>query len=122
MKRNPVIPFIIIMMFGIGLMFMLSFKGLGDAKNIAKEAEGGGEQTGEQVAASPEELYKTNSCIGCHGGNYEGGMGPKLAGVADHLSVDEVKDIIANGKGSMPGNLIPADSIDAMAEFIHGLK
>ncbi|MBA9025461.1 MULTISPECIES: cytochrome c550 [Bacillaceae] len=122
MKRNPVIPFILIMVLGIGLMFMLSFKGLGDAKNIAKEKEGGGEKTGEQVAASPEELYKTKSCIGCHGGNYEGGVGPKLAGVGEHLSVDEVKDIIKNGKGPMPGGLIPEGSIDAMAEFIHGLK
>ena len=32
MNRNPVMPFIIIMVFGIGLMFLLSFKGLGDAK------------------------------------------------------------------------------------------
>ena len=42
MKRNPVIPFVIIMVFGIGLMFLLSFKGLGDAKEIAKEKENGG--------------------------------------------------------------------------------
>ena len=38
MKRNPVIPFVIIMVFGIGLMFLLSFKGLSDAKQIAEES------------------------------------------------------------------------------------
>lgn len=32
MNRNPLIPFFIIMAFGIVLTFVLSFKGLGDAK------------------------------------------------------------------------------------------
>ena len=45
MNRNPVIPYILIFVFGIGLMFLLSFKGLGDMDELAKEKEGGGTET-----------------------------------------------------------------------------
>jgi len=122
MKRNPVMPFIIIMVFGIGLMFLLSFKGLGDAKDLAKEKEGGGktEET-ESASASPEDIYKQN-CISCHGDAYQGGVGPALKGVGDRLSVDEVKNVITNGRGAMPPGLVEEQNIDAMAEYIHGLK
>ncbi|UYY97329.1 cytochrome c [Peribacillus frigoritolerans] len=122
MNRNPVMPFIIIMVFGIGLMFLLSFKGLGDAKDLAKEKEGGGktEET-ESASASPEDIYKQN-CISCHGDAYQGGVGPALKGVGDRLSVDEVKDVITNGRGAMPSGLVEEQNIDAMAEYIHGLK
>ncbi|KRF49744.1 cytochrome c550 [Peribacillus frigoritolerans] len=122
MKRNPVMPFIIIMVFGIGLMFLLSFKGLGDAKDLAKEKEGGEktEET-ENASASPEDIYKQN-CISCHGDAYQGGVGPALKGVGDRLSVDEVKNVITNGRGAMPPGLVEEQNIDAMAEYIHGLK
>jgi cytochrome c550 len=122
MKRNPVMPFIIIMVFGIGLMFLLSFKGLGDAKDLAKEKEGGEktEET-ESASASPEDIYKQN-CISCHGDAYQGGVGPALKGVGDRLSVDEVKNVITNGRGAMPSGLVEEQNIDAMAEYIHGLK
>ncbi|CAN7206304.1 cytochrome c550 [Peribacillus castrilensis] len=122
MNRNPVMPFIIIMVFGIGLMFLLSFKGLGDAKDLAKEKEGGEktEET-ESASASPEDIYKQN-CISCHGDAYQGGVGPALKGVGDRLSVDEVKDVITNGRGGMPPGLVEEQNIDAMAEYIHGLK
>ncbi|CAH0229321.1 cytochrome c550 [Peribacillus sp. NPDC101481] len=122
MNRNPVMPFIIIMVFGIGLMFLLSFKGLGDAKDLAKEKEGGEktEET-ESASASPEDIYKQN-CISCHGDAYQGGVGPALKGVGDRLSVDEVKEVITNGRGAMPPGLVEEQNIDAMAEYIHGLK
>jgi cytochrome c550 len=122
MKRNPVMPFIIIMVFGIGLMFLLSFKGLGDAKDLAKEKEGGEktEET-ESASASPEDIYKQN-CISCHGNAYQGGVGPALKGVGDRLSVDEVKNVITNGRGAMPSGLVEEQNIDAMAKYIHGLK
>ncbi|CAH0249323.1 MULTISPECIES: cytochrome c550 [Bacillaceae] len=122
MNRNPVMPFIIIMVFGIGLMFLLSFKGLGDAKDLAKEKEGGEktEET-ENASASPEDIYKQN-CISCHGNAYQGGVGPALKGVGDRLSVDEVKNVITNGRGAMPPGLVEEQNIDAMAEYIHGLK
>lgn len=121
MNRNPIVPFIVIMVFGIGLMFLLSFKGLGDAEDLAKEAEGGGEKTEETAAANPEDIYK-QSCVGCHGDQYQGVVGPKLKGVGDKLSEDEIKTILTDGKGTMPGGLVPADKTGDMAKWLAGLK
>ncbi|MFS1517888.1 cytochrome c550 [Bacillus sp. SCS-151] len=117
MNRNPLVPYALIAVLGIGLMLFLSFKGLGDAEKIAL----GEEEPQEEVVQSPEEIYN-GSCIGCHGGNYEGVAGPALLGVGDKLDLDQIKDILANGKGTMPPGLVPADQLDAMAEWLTTLK
>jgi cytochrome c550 len=119
MNRNPVIPYILIFVFGIGLMFLLSFKGLGDMDELANEKEGGTET--EQVAKAPEDIY-SGSCIGCHGDQYQGGMGPALKGVGDRLSKDEIKETITNGRGNMPAGLVKPEEADAMADWLANIK
>ncbi|MGG0716463.1 cytochrome c550 [Robertmurraya massiliosenegalensis] len=121
MNRNPIIPFVLIMVFGVGLMFLMSFKGVGDMKEIAAEEENGGAETEDLASATPEELYQQSGCVSCHGGNYEGGMGPALTGVGDHLSQEEIQDILTNGKGSMPPGLVQGREAE-MAEWLAGLK
>lgn len=120
MKRNPVIPFLLIMVFGIGLMFLLSVKGLGDMKEVAKE-EGKGNEKTEVAASKPEDIYK-QSCIGCHGDQYQGGVGPALKGVGDRLSKEEIMEIVTKGKGSMPPGLVPQEQAAAMADFLANIK
>jgi cytochrome c550 len=120
MNRNPLIPFFIIMLIGIGLTLGLSFKGLGDAKELAKEKKGG-EKTEQTAAANPEEFYQ-QTCSGCHGQNYEGGAGPALKGVGQRLSVDEIKNVLQNGRGGMPAGLVPPDKADEMAKWLSKLK
>ncbi|MFJ5715399.1 cytochrome c550 [Neobacillus sp. NPDC093127] len=121
MKKNPAIPYILILVFGIVLVFILSFKGLGDMKEIAKGNKGDGGAKTETASAKPEDIYKNAGCLGCHGDQYQGVVGPSLKGTG--LSKDEVKDILANGKGTgMPAGLVPADQIDAMAEWVSKLK
>lgn len=120
MKRNPIMPFIAIMLIGVLAMFLISFKGIGDSKDLAAELEGGGEEQTEEVAANPEEIYQ-KSCIGCHGEQYEGGAGPALTGVADRLSQEEIADVVVNGRGAMPPGLVPAERADEMAEWLSGL-
>ena len=121
MNRNPIMPFVLIMVFGIGLMFFLSFKGLGDHEEIAKDAEGGKEKTEDVASATPEDTYKA-SCIGCHGDAYQGGMGPALKGIGDRKTKDEIKEILTNGtSGGMPGGLV-AGNEEAMAEWLTTLK
>jgi cytochrome c550 len=119
MNRNPIIPYILIFVFGIGLMFFLSFKGLGDADELAKEKEGGTETT-ETVAAKPEDIY-TKSCVSCHGDQYQGGMGPALKGVGDRLSKDEIIEIVTKGKGNMPPGMVTPEQAPEMAEWLSGL-
>lgn len=122
MKRNPVVPFVVIMVLGIGLMFLLSFKGLGDAKDIAAEQKNGGKtQATTETASSPEGIYKS-SCISCHGENYQGGVGPALKGVGQRRDAAYIKNIIQNGKNAMPPGLVKADQADAMVKFLQGLK
>ncbi|MFC0270033.1 cytochrome c550 [Metabacillus herbersteinensis] len=119
MNRNPLIPFALIAVVGIGLMFLFSFKGLGDHEELAKGDE---EPKQEDVAnASPEEIYQQN-CISCHGQAYEGGAGPSLIGVGDKKSADEIKVTLQNGQGIMPAGLVPEDKLDEMAEWVSKIK
>lgn len=121
MQKNPIIPFILIMAFGIGLIFFLSVDGVNNKEEKAATehaAEGGGE---EAAAGNfdPEALAQ-GKCIACHGNSYEGGMGPSLVGIA--LSEDEIKDVLANGRGAMPKGLVPEENLDAMAAWVKSLK
>ena len=93
MKNNPLIPYVLIMAFGIGLIFFMSLEGAGN-KEEAHGDEGGAateEINGESIVQA--------SCIGCHGGDLSGGMGPALTG---GLDAAHVKDVVMNGLGSMP--------------------
>ncbi|WP_453994929.1 cytochrome c550 [Bacillus nitroreducens] len=99
MKKNPLIPFALIAVFGIGLMFLLGFVGLGNMEEMANA----GEEAPETASATPEEIYQ-GKCSACHGADLSGGAGPQLKGTA--LSVEEIQDIVTNGKGSMPPGLV----------------
>lgn len=122
MQKNPIIPFILIMAFGIGLIFFLSVDGVNNKKEIAEQqeaAEGGGE-TATAGEFDPE-AFAQGKCIGCHGNTYEGqGAFPSLVGTP--LSEDEIKNILANGKGAMPPGLVPAEHIDEMAAWVKSLE
>jgi mono/diheme cytochrome c family protein len=48
-------------------------------------------------------VYK-KTCASCHGGNAQGGVGPRLAGT--HLTSAQVKAQIDNGGGIMPAHLV----------------
>lgn len=129
MQKNPIVPFILIMAFGIGLIFFLSIQGVDKKEEIAaghEEGAAGHEEGGEEApegdAAAGEfdpEVAK-GKCISCHGGDLEGGVGPALAGTS--LSKEEIAEIIKNGKGSMmPAGLLPGQE-EAMADYILTLK
>ncbi|WP_202080738.1 c-type cytochrome [Caldalkalibacillus salinus] len=64
------------------------------------EEAGQGDQDAELVAAGEEVVHQ--SCIGCHGENLEGNMGPTLHGVSKKYSEEELNDILVNGIGQMP--------------------
>ncbi|RPF58122.1 c-type cytochrome [Abyssicoccus albus] len=99
MNRNPIIPFLLIMLLGVGLIFFMSSIGAnqpegGEGEEAGQEqAEGGG---GEFDAAS----FAKDNCASCHGQDLSGGMGPALAGNSKDDA--ELKKIIREGKGSMP--------------------
>lgn len=118
MTKNPVIPYILIMAFGIGLIFFMSMYGVDKQAEIAGEGENQSEtQAGVNVAFDPE-AFAQDSCITCHGNALEGAGAPALKGT--DLSKEELVDIIKNGQGAMP----PFPNIDheAMADYILSLE
>lgn len=114
MKNNPIIPYILIMAFGIGLIFFMSMEGVGNKEEIAHGGETGGE-TAEEGGA---ELVA--SCIACHGGDLTGGaVGPNLVGLTD---VEHIKNVIINGQGQMPAQGKSEAEAQAIAEYITTLN
>ncbi|MGM9987884.1 MAG: cytochrome c550 [Bacillaceae bacterium] len=114
MKKNPLIPFALIAFIGIVMMVILSYQGLHKADQLAKEKD----KPKATASAKPEDIVN-GSCTSCHGGNLEGGMGPKLSDVGSRLNADQIKDVLMNGKGSgMPAGLVPADQVDKVAKWL----
>ena len=117
MKNNPIVPYILIMAFGIGLIFFMSLQGAGNQKDIAAEAEGGGETT----EATDDGSAVVQSCIGCHGGDLTGGAAaPSLHG----LEADHIVDVLTNGIEGTPmvAGMKNEAEAKAIAEYISTLE
>jgi cytochrome c551 len=74
---------------------------------------GGGEEPKEEAkgeASGDAETIVQQSCIGCHGENLEGKNGPDLREVGAKYDKEEIKEILINGRGGMPGVLQDADA------------
>ncbi|REB09911.1 cytochrome C oxidase Cbb3 [Sporosarcina sp. BI001-red] len=67
------------------------------------------------------ELYKGSSCIGCHGDQFQGGLGLPLTDTG--LSPEEIEKIAHEGRGSMPAGQWDGSDEDlaTMADFISNL-
>lgn len=94
---------------------------MGTSLALAACGGGGDEGGGDKAGADPEKLFN-QKCSSCHGGNLEGGVGPKLSDVGSRLSQDEIESTIANGKGQMPPKLLEGDDASAVAEWLANKK
>ncbi|MEE1106528.1 MAG: cytochrome c [Macrococcus canis] len=115
MNRNPVIPFILIMLMGVGLIFFMSAHGA----NKGEEEGGDGAKT-EQIFDA--KTFAKDNCTSCHGQNLEGAMGPKLAGISD---TEKAKKIIREGKGAMPAHdqsKISDKDLDTLVKYLKDAK
>ncbi|WP_146551304.1 cytochrome c550 [Rummeliibacillus sp. SL167] len=125
MKKNPIIPYLLIMAFGLGLIFFMSIEGADNKADIAKSGDKAKtEQKAEDGAASgdvdPKAIAQAK-CSSCHGGDLKGQVGPSLHGTG--LKEADVKKILTNGKGTgMPAGLVSGAELDAMAKYISELK
>jgi YVTN family beta-propeller protein len=61
-------------------------------------------------------------CFACHGPNLEGASGPGLREVGDRLTRDEILHVIMHGRGSMPGNLVPAHDAERLADWLSQME
>jgi mono/diheme cytochrome c family protein len=87
-----------------------------ETEDGAEDTEGA-EEGGSVDAAAGEEVYQQN-CASCHGADLSGGAGPELTQVGSDLSEDEIRDIIVNGQGTMPGGLVEGDDLDAVVAWL----
>jgi len=128
MNRNPVIPFILIIFLGIGLVFLLSSQGAtsdqGEEEQTASEEGGGGEEGGGEGASSGDfdaEGFARDNCASCHGQDFSGGMGPALAGTS--LAEEDFTTVVREGRGQMPSfsqDQIADEDLTALYEFMAG--
>lgn len=65
------------------------------------------------------EIYQDN-CAACHGADGSGGSGPSLLGVAGHHSIEELIDIVANGRAGMPAweGVLSPEEIEAVVDYV----
>ncbi|WP_414042907.1 c-type cytochrome [Macrococcus animalis] len=115
MNRNPVIPFLLIMLMGVGLIFFMAAHGA----NKGEEKGEGGAKTEQKFDAK---TFAKDNCTSCHGQNLEGGMGPKLAGISD---TEKAKKIIREGKGAMPAHdasKIADKDLDSLVKYLKEAK
>ncbi|GAB3071523.1 c-type cytochrome [Salinicoccus sesuvii] len=125
MNRNPIVPFILIIFLGIGLVFLLSSQGAtshdeGEDEDVASEEGSEGGEGGEEAASGDfdAEGFARDNCASCHGQDYSGGMGPALAGTG--LSDEEFHDTVREGPGSMPAfseDQIADEELTALHDF-----
>ncbi|CAM4140883.1 cytochrome c551 [Geobacillus sp. FSL K6-0789] len=80
-----------------------------------------GNNGGGDTAASAEQIYKQN-CASCHGQDLSGGVGPNLQKVGSKYSKEQIKEIIANGRGAMPAGIIKGEDADKVAEWLASKK
>ncbi|ASS87089.1 cytochrome c551 [Geobacillus stearothermophilus] len=80
-----------------------------------------GNNGGGDTAASAEQIFKQN-CASCHGQDLSGGVGPNLQKVGSKYSKEQIKEIIANGRGAMPAGIIKGEDADKVAEWLASKK
>lgn len=86
---------------------------------------GGGEEKPKEEGTSSvvdAEAVVQASCISCHGGNLEGASAPAIDKIGAKLSEEEIKDVILDGQGGMPGGIIKGDDADAVAAWLADKK
>lgn len=113
MKNNPIVPYILIMAFGIGLIFFMSLTGAENKKEIA--------EGGDTTEAKDDGSALVQSCIGCHGGDLAGGaVAPNLHG----LEADHIVDVLTNGIEGTPmvAGMKNEAEAKAIAEYISTLE
>ena len=73
---------------------------------------------------SPGARLTSIHCARCHGGNLQGVDDiPKLQGIEEKLSQDQISRIIANGNGAMPGMPnIDQEEIEAISAYLTGME
>ncbi|HJV18226.1 MAG TPA: cytochrome c [Bacillales bacterium] len=80
---------------------------------------GGGSDTDKTESA---ETIASQKCFSCHGDNLKGAIGPNLQKIGSKYSKDEILDILKNGKGTMPPNIVTGSDAEKIATWLSEKK
>ena len=125
--KNAAAPYAIIAVLGIVAVIIISVIGLNQRVDIAEgnepeQVEEGGAAEGETAGGDADAVFQ-NNCAMCHGADLTGGAGPDLTAVGSSLSVDDIKDIIQNGKGAMPAiSAVQGEELEAISTWLSEKK
>lgn len=64
-----------------------------------------------------EGLYN-KSCLNCHGADLKGTAGPPVTNMSEKYSEQELLDLINNGVGMMPGNLLTEEEAEIVTKWL----
>ncbi|CAD2070804.1 c-type cytochrome [Phocicoccus pinnipedialis] len=101
------------------LLFVILLAGCGtteDRSTVQKETVADSE---------PGELVYKQTCVGCHGQDLDGrGSSMKdLRHIGSKLSEEDIKNVVINGRRSMPSGLVKDDEeLDALVKWLHSHK
>lgn len=98
-----------------------------EAREQGKEVPSATKQEDKEVALVDAndpamELAKKAQCVACHAADLKGNppQVPALRGVGDHLSKEQIAEVITNGRGNMPAQAdkLSAEEIDQLATWL----
>jgi mono/diheme cytochrome c family protein len=71
----------------------------------------------ETTVLDGQSLYE-KGCLSCHGTDLKGGAGPAVVNTASKYSEEEVLNMINNGIGIMPGNILTEEQAQIVTEWL----
>lgn len=80
---------------------------------------GCGSDASETASSDPEVLYK-QACAACHGVDLQGASGPPVTDMESKYTAEEVKAIIVDGQGMMPGKTLSDEQAEIVTEWLMG--
>lgn len=91
-----------------------------NATEPAPAPETGG---GTTTTVDAQAVYK-QSCLGCHGDQLQGAVGPNLQKVGAEMTPDQIGAVIGNGRGGMPAfkGQLKDDEIAALSDWLAAKK
>ena len=84
--------------------------------NTEREDETG--KTENAIDFEEAERIYTFSCASCHGNDLSGNVAPPLLNIGDRLSEEEIKTIIIEGIGTMPGSLVNEQDAELLSKWL----
>ncbi|QCJ44111.1 cytochrome c [Bacillus sp. S3] len=102
----------------MGTSLVMGLAACGGGNDNTKD-KGGGTET---ASAGDAQKIFDQKCSGCHGGDLTGGVGPNLTKVGATLSKDDILNVLKNGKGQMPANVVTGDDAEKVADWLAAKK